>query len=248
MNMFKVNKTNFSIASSSVVIFFVFNIVLCPIALFPETASGTGKNKTASAQEAVSGDKKAVVEKGEERKGLPGREYTEEEFKPQVGEESYGWLVFKTIIILGLLVGGFYYFFRFVTQKAGVQVMGQDVFQVLSIAPIGQNKYLQVVDMAGKILVLGISESSVNLIMEIKDKEEIDRIRLVSSRAVSVQRKGFQEMIAHQVGGIINRVAQGRGGKSGTLSSKEDFDSSVDLSYLKRQKNRLKKLNGFEDD
>ena len=69
--------------------------------------------------------------------------------------------------MIGLLVGGFYYFFRFVTRKVGIQMLGRDVVQVLSVVPIGQNKYLQVVDLAGRVLVLGVTDSNINFITEI---------------------------------------------------------------------------------
>ena len=132
-----------------------------------------------------------------------GKDYTEEDFKPKVQEESTGWMLFKTLIILGLMVGGFYYFFRFVTKKAGIQLVGENVIQVLSIVPVGQNRYLQVVDVAGKMFVLGITENNINMITEITDREEKDRIRLMSSRSRPVKEEGgFQDYFFRQIGRV----------------------------------------------
>ena len=58
--------------------------------------------------------------------------------KPTVEEESYGWLIFKTIIVLGALICGFYYFYKFVTKKTGMHIVGREVIKVLSIVPVGQ--------------------------------------------------------------------------------------------------------------
>jgi flagellar protein FliO/FliZ len=177
------------------------------------------------------------------------KEYTNEDFKPAVEEESYGWLIFKTILIMGLIVAGFYYFLRYVTRKTAVQVLGQDAVQVLSMVPIGQNKYLQIVDLAGKIFVLGIAESSINLITEINDKSEIDRIRLLSSKSSGERGKGFQEYVTRHLGGLLGKLNEKR---SESLNHQSDFssgrESGTDLDYLKKQRKRLRNLNGFNDE
>ena len=162
--------------------------------------------------------------------------------------ESYGWLIFKTIFVIGLLVGGFYYFFRFVTKKVGIQMLGRDAVQVLSVVPIGQNKYLQVVDLAGRVLVLGVTDSNINFITEIVGKDEIDRIRVMSSRPVARDAAPFQEFLSKQLGKII--------GKKGTVVEPEmresrearPFGDTDRLDYLKRQRERLKRINGTDNE
>ncbi len=200
----------------------------------PEKNSGEKENR----------DKKEKAEDSPVKK-----EYTDEDFQPVVEEESYGWLIFKTILIMGLIVAGFYYFLRYVTRKTAVQVLGQDAVQVLSMVPIGQNKYLQIVDLAGKLFVLGIAENSINLITEIDDKSEIDRIRLLSTKSSGERGKGFQEYIARHLGGLLGRLNEKR---SGPVKGDSEFlsgrESGIDLDYLKRQRKRLKNLNGFSDE
>ncbi len=179
---------------------------------------------------------------GQAEKGndfLPYGNYQADEAEP----ESYVWLIFKTVFVIGLLVGGFYYFFRFVTRKTGLQVFGKDVIQVLSVVPLGQNKYLQVVDLAGRVMVLGVTDGAINLITEITGKEEIDRIRVMSSRPMEQERPTFQDFLGKQLGRFIRRKpgdvsgdGAGRGG---------EYDR---LAYLKRQRDRLRKMNGEGDD
>lgn len=149
--------------------------------------------------------------------------------------QSYGWLIFKTIIIIALLVGGFYYFFRFVTKKAGMPIFGREIGQVLSIVPLGQNKYLQIVDLAGKVLVLGITETNVNFITEITEKEQIDRIRVMGAMHTEKEMPTFRQFVA-------NQVAEFLGKREKRKSSVEMEDDR--LEYLIRQKERLKKIRG----
>jgi flagellar biogenesis protein FliO len=201
-----------------------------------------------------------------DREGKTGREKDREKAakedsdlykyeKPSLEEESTAWLIFKTIFVIGLLVGGFYYFFRFVTKKAGIQVLGRDVVQVMSIVPLGQNKFLQVVDLAGRILVLGVCDGNISLIAEIREKDEIDRIRLLSSKSTPVEQFNFQEYVVRHMGKFIDTLKEKgwRGDKTGRrrghFKADEAGEAEVDrLDYLRNQKDRLKKLNGLDDE
>lgn len=239
----------------------IFLLISLFIVSFP--MQGEEKNRTVSKKT----EDKASVSKKQEKKSsnktpakksaadvskdsAPGGQYTEKDFRPKAEEESYAWLVFKTIFVIGGLVAAFYFFFQFVTKKAGIQVMGQDVIQVLSIVPVGQNKYLQVVDLAGKLLVLGVSDNSINLITEITSKEEIDRIRMLSSKSRSSSENNFQDYLTGQLGKITEAIKK----KTGITAEKENTyeapgKSSLDngnFDYLKEQRERLKRLNGHD--
>jgi len=120
-------------------LFFSFTLLL-PVSSIADNKD-KGKLKDTPKVEKKAEMKKETSTGGEKKKGggIPGvteKDYDEEDFKPRVEEESYAWMVFKTIIILGAIVGMFYYFFKFVTKKAGIQVQGRDVLKILSIVPI----------------------------------------------------------------------------------------------------------------
>ncbi len=159
--------------------------------------------------------------------------------KPQIEEESYIWLIFKTIFVMGVLIAGFYYFFKFITQKVAITAIGQEVITILSVIPLGQNKFLQVVDIAGKVYVLGVSDNNINLITEIKDKDDIDRIRLLSSRSTPPKQGGFQEYLSTQLGKVLDKMkSPGRPSQRFTSEEKTIHDDVL-LSY----RQRLNKLN-----
>jgi len=159
--------------------------------------------------------------------------------QPQVEEESYVWLIFKTIFVMGVLIAGFYYFFKFITQKVAITAIGQEVITILSVVPLGQNKFLQVVDIAGRVYVLGVSDNNINLITEIKDKDDIDRIRLLSSKSTPPKQGGFQEYLSTQLGKVLDKM-KNPGKPSRFASEEKTIHDDVLLSY----RQRLKKLHG----
>lgn len=190
---------------------------------------------------------------GEEK--VPGQGFEDKDFGPQVEEESVIWMIFKTLIVLALFVGGFYMFYKFVTQKAGLQVSGHEAIKILSMVPVGPNRSLQLIDVAGKVYLLGISESGISMLTEIKDREEIDRIRLLSSRSTPIKELTFQDFITDQVGWLMDRfndvkdkINEKRGHGDGKARMQELSEKDFDMSYLNRQKNRLKSINDEDEE
>jgi flagellar biosynthetic protein FliO len=216
--------------------FFAVSIILAlPVSAQNNTASAPGVNNTANNNAA-------------NNIAVPGQGFVEEDFKPQVEEESAAWMIIKTILVLGLFAGGFYMFFKFVTQKAGLNVSGQEAIQILSTVSLGTNKFVQIVDVAGKVFLLGVSDSSINLLTEIKDREDIDRIRLLSSRSTPVQGATFQEFVVGQVGWVIEKINEKRAHGFKRTKVEEISPKEFDMSYLNKQKNRLKNINGSDDE
>lgn len=186
---------------------------------------------------------------------VPGQGFEDQDFGPQVEEESVIWMIFKTLIVLGLFVGGFYMFYKFVTQKAGLQVSGHEAIKILSMVPVGPNRSLQLIDVAGKVYLLGISESGISMLTEIKEKEEIDRIRLLSSRSTPVKDLTFQDFISDQVGWVVDRfhdvkdkISERRDHSSGKAKVQEISSKDFDMSYLDKQKKRLKTINEEDEE
>lgn len=200
------------------------------------------EDTTAAAEQVALDDKKDEKKEEKQEGDLNMGDYGEDDFRPQVEEESTVWLIFKTIFVLGSIIGGFYFFFKFVTKKTGIQLLGQEVVKILSVVPLGQNKYIQVVDMAGKVLVLGITDNAINVLSEIHDKDEIDRMRLLSSKTVAQRVGGFQEYLTAQMGRMIEKVAGFRHRSTPTVV--EEDQEAGDLDYLRAHRQRIRELNG----
>ncbi len=207
-----------------------------PASAREEPVQGTeGVMSGAEKADAESGKK--AEEKTDAAQANGFRQYAEYRSE-DVETESYGWLIFKTLIIIGLLVGGFYYFFRFVTKKTGIQLLGKDVAHVLSVVPLGPNRFLQVIDLAGKVLVLGVTDTNITFITEITDKDQIDRIRVMSARMPAAEMPTFGDFVAKQIGRLLEK----REAKKEHREPEEDR-----LEYLARQRERLKKIRGDID-
>lgn len=247
----------------SLTFFFVFSLILCPISSLYASRSDNNSLKSSSkvseSKDTANRKKRGSAlynnsrsEKGnstdsdEDSKGDKGSLKKETGLYdyniPTAEEESYGWLIFKTILILAAIIAGFYLFFRFVTKKAGIPALGKGIIQILSIAPIGQNKFIQIVDLAGRLLVLGVSDSSINLIIEIEDRDEVDRIRLLCSKSSSMKSGGFQESLSKHLGRLIGKSFEPNKGKD-EISRLIDDKDNTRLDYLVKQKERLKNLN-----
>lgn len=153
----------------------------------------------------------------------PNYEYTE----PDLGENrvSYSFLVLRTVVVLAAIVLGIYFLFRILLKSRNRLMSDTDIVKVLASYPLAANRFLQIVDIAGQILILGVTESNINLITTVEDKEVIDAIKLASSKK-TVESGTFKEQFLKLLGG-------GAFARPGKVSY---------LSGYKKRINKMKKL------
>jgi flagellar biogenesis protein FliO len=97
----------------------------------------------------------------------------------QVEPPSFLSVIIRFILLMAALVGGLWFVARFIKQKQGIPLSGENtLLKVIVSLPLMPGKYLQVVELAGQIMVLGISEQGVRLVRNIEDGPTADRIRL----------------------------------------------------------------------
>jgi len=133
-------------------------------------------------------------------------------------------LMFKTIFALGLITGLIYFMFRFFMKSRAFPFSSSSFIHLIGIAQLAPNKYIQLVEVADKILVLGISGENINLLSEIREKETIDLIKTYASRELGKEKMPFTHYLKSFFKGI----------------SLEDYNKKID--FLKRQHQRLKHL------
>lgn len=97
-------------------------------------------------------------------------------------------------IICVMIVGTIYGLKVTLVKKAGLTVSGAS-FRVLDSLYLSPQKSLHLVEVAGEVLVVGVSDNGMNLLKEITDPEKLARIKTKSTGSVSVS-KPFKEMIA----------------------------------------------------
>lgn len=154
----------------------------------PTTASDSP-----SAEEVTSDQ---TVTEGEET--APDYEYTEPEFDQN--RTSYPLLILRTVAVLAVIVVVIYLIFRFLLRSRSRVIADTEMIRVLATFPLAANRLIKVVDIAGKILVLGVTDANITLITEVEDKELVDRIRLLSSKE-GADRGSFKEQFFKLLGG-----------------------------------------------
>jgi len=164
-------------------------------------------------------------EQNEPRESVPEYEYKDPDFNEN--EISYPFLMLKTIAVLAVIIIVIYIIFRFLLKRGKKLVVDTDIINVISSYQLASNKAIQIVDIAGKILVLGITDSNINLITTIEDKELIDKIKLLGSmesKPATGFREQFMKLISRKP--IGNKLSKNPG----------------QISYLNRYKNRIKNM------
>ena len=113
---------------------------------------------------------------------------------------------------------------------SGMKSEGADVIHLYATQPLKGDSALHLVEAGKRIFLIGSSGSSVNLISEIDDKESLDEIRLRASAAPP------------QVSGGFAGLFKDKFGSQKRESSPGDETPSDPASFLRKQRERLKKL------
>ena len=153
--------------------------------------------------------------------------------------------VFLRFVGFGALLLLFFVFtMRWIKRRNLLPTMFEsDLVQIIARIPLMPGKTIQIVDLAGQILVLGVSDQSMDLILEVKNGELADRIRLwQSQKSVLTEKESLLDQITTLVRG--NRFWQEKPAKSdfaALLGMKKEEEGSEDLSrLLTTQKERLR--------
>ena len=87
--------------------------------------------------------------------------------------------VISLIAVFAIVLVMAYVFARLIGGKLNARMSGQ-TSKVLENLPLGPNRSVCIVEMAGRVFLLGVTDSSINLLTEITDEEEIERLRTVA--------------------------------------------------------------------
>ena len=113
------------------------------------------------------------------------------------GEElSPGWLLFRTMIVLGMVVA-----LAWLTLNVGLRKLlgirpasGASVVTVLERVALDQRRSLFVVEAAGEVLLIGGSDHSLSLISKL-DRAEVERLRAAKASGQPVQLSPFLQKL-----------------------------------------------------
>ena len=139
------------------------------------------------------------------------------------------WSYVKIIIILALVIAAIYAIFRFMKKFLKIRDdVGEDA-QVITSQTLGPNRWLQVVYIHGKYLILGVTNENINLISEITDPKEIERLDIYSNQQEVNKGSSFQELFNNLKNSLFGKKAK-----------KDDFNYETDeVNFLKNQNKRF---------
>jgi flagellar biogenesis protein FliO len=125
---------------------------------------------------------------------------------PREAEEGPSFLgsALRFVTLMALLVGLFYLTMRYLRRKSGFTLPGHnDLMHVIASTTLVQGKFLQIVDVAGKLYVLGVSDAGVQVVGEMDDGIAADRIRMWQSsrRPTPPEAPGLASLIGALKGG-----------------------------------------------
>lgn len=105
------------------------------------------------------------------------------------------WDFIRMVLILGAVVAVIYIIFFLLKRSGNPKFQDTRLIKVLSSKTLSGSRTLHLVEVGNQIFLVGASESTINLVSEIVDKETLDGLRLQAESADSGERKNFGEVL-----------------------------------------------------
>ncbi len=122
----------------------------------------------------------------------------------------------------------------FIQKKAGI---GGNVFgKVLGILPLDNKRMIYLVDVMGKVLILGVTESNINMLGELTDKDTLDALRLQNDQPSP----GIEKLFAY-----LSRKNEEPAQPQPEAAPKTEEPEKNGNLHMFRSEDRLKKLNSM---
>jgi len=163
---------------------------------------------------------------------------------PAGGEERvispFGiWDFLRMLLILGFVLALVYGFFHYLKKLSSPRETGLEVIRLLESRALSGNKQLHLVEVGEHVVLIGTSESAIQLLLELKDRETIDAIRLkVSELPSGRQPKRFFDLVRQ----YFQRKPGGGPEKGLDTSGESDSSGDESLDFIRKQRERLTKL------
>lgn len=102
--------------------------------------------------------------------------------EPQAPTGTSSWVstlayILSLLVTFAVVIGLAFFTSRFLGQKFGNLSTGS-INKVLMTLPLGNSRAVYIVEVAGKYLVLGVTDHNITLLQEIVDTAEIEKIQL----------------------------------------------------------------------
>ena len=155
---------------------------------------------------------------------------TEQEVDIQQNSNT-GWLFVRMILVLLIVVACIYAVFYFVKKSTNTGNQTDPYLKKVASITLSPGKSVQVITLQNHCYILGVSDSAVQLISDLEDKDLIDAMNLNADAEPTGKVKDFASMLASAMG-----------------VKKKSFDESVSdsVSNMQAQSDRLKRSSLME--
>lgn len=195
-----------------------------------KTSSGTPSNDSAETNGQKSDSGQTIA---------PESNPVEERYRPKDEGPGIAGTLFRVVFILGLLCVGLYYILKYVAKNREGRLPVRGEMNVLSSLILGPNKQLQIVEVSGQLLVLGVADHGINLITEISDPEVKHRI-LQKKETYQPPEGGFLVTVLEQIKDLNSRI-------SGTQEGPPDSKEAGGAAREEKRKQARKKLEELKE-
>ena len=131
----------------------------------------------------------------------PNGEYLQyQEPKPAAAVSWYSTIsyIFSLIITFAFVIGLAYFASRFLGKKlGGLSANGSS--RIINVLSFGTNRAVYTVEVAGKFLVLGVTDHNITVLQEITDSKEIEKLK---SEQVTVPKDQFENVFQRQLASL----------------------------------------------
>jgi flagellar biosynthetic protein FliO len=97
---------------------------------------------------------------------------------------SFFKMLFALAIVLGLMVGAAYFFKRFLPRTSG-GLNDNSLINIVSSRYLGPKSSIMLVEILGKVIVLGISANQISHLATISEGEALDRLKHMGTQEKS---------------------------------------------------------------
>ncbi|MCG6193767.1 flagellar biosynthetic protein FliO [Leptospira sp. FAT2] len=163
----------------------------------------------------------------------------EERYRPSDDGPGIAGTLFRVVFILGLLCAALYYILKYVSKNREGRLPVRGEMNVLSSLMLGPNKQLQIVEVSGRLLVLGVADNGINLITEIEDPEVKHRI-LQKKESFQPPEGGFLVTVLEQIKDLNSRI-------SGTQEGPPDTNEKGGAAREEKRRQARKKLDELKE-
>ncbi|MEZ5307628.1 MAG: flagellar biosynthetic protein FliO [Pyrinomonadaceae bacterium] len=117
---------------------------------------------------------------------------------------SFLWMMIQTVLALAVVLGLAYFLFRIVLPRFNIGGYGAGMIRIVDRTAIDARKSLVIVEVAGKYLLVAVSENGVNLLSEL-DQAETEAAESLAAAAAEndkgLMASGFGDRIAELLSG-----------------------------------------------